>query len=315
MNIQDFSNIIDRYLEGNASPEEIAFIQKWVMLQRNEEIMLNDTDRRRIKGDMWAFVGHETGTVAPRRLRITYLLLRCAAILVAVVAGVALFMLVQHSRRQANMIQMADRRVETPPGVMKKVRLIDGSIVYLFPGSAVQIPADYDEKQRLVRVTGRAFFEVEGNSTKAFRVETGQLSTTVLGTSFEVQQQGPNAVVAVRTGKVRVQYGSRHLSDVEAGGRLIYDTVKADLRSEKISGIESFNWTSGTLSFHQVPLSEVCKMISDWFNIKIVIRQQQLVGRKVTINLSGQSMETAMQILTQTVGCSYQKEGEYIIIY
>lgn len=315
MDIQDFSNMIDRYLEGNANPEETAFIQKWVMLQRNEEIILSDADRHRIRGEMWAFVGPETGTGSPRRHRITHLLLRCAAIFIAAVAGVALFILVQHSRRHNNGKQMADRLVETPPGVMKKVRLTDGSIVYLFPGSAVQIPADYDEQQRIVKVTGRAFFEVEGNSAKVFRVEAGQLNTTVLGTSFEVQQQGANAVVAVRTGKVRVQYGSRRLSDVEAGIRLVYDTIKADLRSEKLSGIESFNWTSGILSFHQVPLSDVCKGISDWFNIKIVIRQQQLGVRKITINLSGQSLETAMQILTQTVGCRYRKEGEHIIIY
>src|SRR3546814_15164189 len=84
------------------------------------------------------------------------------------------------------------------------VRLADGSTVQLGPKSVIAV--DYSSGSRAIRLlSGQAMFEVTHDPARPFRVVARDVTTTVLGTGFEVRMIGETTGVAVRHGRVRVE--------------------------------------------------------------------------------------------------------------
>lgn len=316
MNIGDFKSMIDRFLAGTASQMEIKYIQQWLDATEAEEIVLTEEERDTLAQEMRQQVAARTGVLLGQGRQWKKFWLRCAAVIATAITGSSLFLLLTRTHTpQTTAVNY--RHFEAPPGQLRKILLTDSTAVYLFPGAALHVPDEYGESRRYVQIEGRAFFDVRPHPGKIFSVQAGKLLTTVLGTSFEVRAAGFDApaIVTVRSGKVRVQYGERQLSDIGAGNRLVYDTSGTRYVLEKVAVNDMFNWISGTLAFRQVPLTEVCMTIEDWFKVKIIIRNKRWEQEKVTANLNGQSLDTTMHVLSQTLGFKYEKAEGLITIY
>ncbi len=107
-------------------------------------------------------------------------------------------------------IQQVGRSLKEVPNLTatpKQIRLPDGSLITLAPQSRLS----YDvlpngKKQRLVYLTGGAFFSVKRDPSRPFLVYANGIVTKVLGTSFSIQAYDgqPNIIVAVHSGRVSV---------------------------------------------------------------------------------------------------------------
>lgn len=88
----------------------------------------------------------------------------------------------------------------------KQLILADGTKVWLSPNSKLTYPAQFNEDKRLVRLDGEAFFEVTHDAAHPFIIQSEQVSTTVLGTSFNVSayKDQKNINITLVTGKVAV---------------------------------------------------------------------------------------------------------------
>jgi transmembrane sensor len=85
------------------------------------------------------------------------------------------------------------------------IRLPDGSVVTLKEGSTLTYTKRYGMDTREVTLTGEAFFDVAHNPLTPFKVRTGKLVTTVLGTAFNIKVTvGEKVTVAVSHGEVAV---------------------------------------------------------------------------------------------------------------
>jgi ferric-dicitrate binding protein FerR (iron transport regulator) len=98
------------------------------------------------------------------------------------------------------------QQVFTAANERRMVQLPDGSLVSMEPGTVLDYPKAFNGKTREVRLKGEAFFEITRDPKHPFVIHTQQISTTVLGTSFNVAAYAfrePSVVVV--TGKVKVQ--------------------------------------------------------------------------------------------------------------
>ncbi len=105
---------------------------------------------------------------------------------------------------------------------VRRVLLPDGSQVWLNTASSLRYAEDFGRKSRTVYLSGEAYFEVAQNRELPFVIHTGNVSTTVLGTTFNIRAYpGQEAVtVAVRSGKVKVDYGKMQTATL-TGGQLV----------------------------------------------------------------------------------------------
>ena len=119
-------------------------------------------------------------------------------------------------RTEATLVERAN-----PTAEPLLVKLTDGSLVFLKPGSRISYDTAFDAANiREVYLSGEAYFEVARNPKKPFYVYANELVTKVLGTSFNVRaySDDQNVTVKVNSGKVAVAV-AREFSTKEGVGK------------------------------------------------------------------------------------------------
>jgi len=97
------------------------------------------------------------------------------------------------------------------------VRLSDGSTATPIEPNAIVVVVEASETRATMRLTrGAARFEVAHRAGRTFRVEAGDVSILVLGTTFTVARSAGGARVTVEAGRVRVLWQGRY-ADLGAG--------------------------------------------------------------------------------------------------
>jgi len=83
-----------------------------------------------------------------------------------------------------------------------KVRLTDGSKVWLNKGAKLYYTEDFNLQERRVMLIGEGYFEVTPDSTRPFVIKAGESETRVLGTAFNLKSDQKETQVQVVSGKV-----------------------------------------------------------------------------------------------------------------
>lgn len=202
MTEKEFSDLLQRYLEGEVTPDEKESVEKWYSLITSmPERCLTEGEMRKIREE------YRMAIVSRLQRRKTVSVRRT----LAVAASVSIFVFLFFHLKPLDRWQIQGRKNPIPLQVntgtaMRHIVLPDGSKVLLFPGSKLDFASDFPPAVREVYLEGKAFFDVAHNPEKPFYVFTSDVVTKVLGTSFSVQAFPGDAdiEIAVTTGKVSV---------------------------------------------------------------------------------------------------------------
>lgn len=203
----------------------------------------------------------------------------------------------------------------------QQLQLADGTKVWLSPNSKLGYPVKFDGPERQVSLEGEAFFEVSHDAKHPFIIKSGDLSTTVLGTSFNVtaytQQHTIN--VTLVTGKVAVALkGQNHTQrdTITANQRIIVD--KQALRITKVNYPEAaafLNKRLGLYDYKGAALQEVSNDLQNQYNIRIQL-DDDLSARTFygNLNMTDPLNETLNKLCT-VMEVKWKKDGgRYVII-
>lgn len=165
-------------------------------------------------------------------------------------------------------------KVITSTGGFYSLVLSDGSRVWLNSESSLEYPVAFGSRERAVRLSGEAFFEVARDESRPFYVMVGEVETRVLGTSFNIKGYAdePEVLTTLFTGKVEVA----PLKDVaqkvvlapgEQAGWNLRDgemqTAKADL--ERVAA-----WRNGMFYFDGEDIRTVTRQMERWYGAHFV---------------------------------------------
>ncbi|NQY67198.1 MAG: FecR domain-containing protein [Flavobacteriales bacterium] len=90
--------------------------------------------------------------------------------------------------------------------------LPDNSKVQLNKNSKLSFPEKFDIDNREVKMSGEAYFEIERDEFKPFKVYTNNTLVTVLGTKFNINSyDSENIEVAVTSGKIQFETGENKI--------------------------------------------------------------------------------------------------------
>jgi len=97
-------------------------------------------------------------------------------------------------------------KFENTSDSIQQILLMDNSRIELYPQSVIEYPATFSENERIVYLKGKAFFEIAKDPHSPFVVNSGNLLTKVLGTSFFIHSDLNKGIdeVEVHTGEVQV---------------------------------------------------------------------------------------------------------------
>lgn len=164
-------------------------------------------------------------------------------------------------------------------GEVETVRLEDGSVVQLGPDSAIAV--DYKPGHRDIRLlSGQAMFEVRSDPSRPFRVAARDVTTTVLGTGFDVRMIGDATSVAVRHGRVRVEAGGE-VRELAAGDwtRVTSGALPSvGHQAPELVG----QWRGGKVVIRNQPISEAIDELRPWYGGKIILADRALGAKLVS---------------------------------
>ena len=125
-------------------------------------------------------------------------------------------------------------KVVTAIGGEYALILSDGTRVWLNADSELEYPVEFVKKERIVKLSGEAYFEVAPNPEQPFIVEAGGIQTRVLGTSFNIQayRNEKSVYTTLLTGSIRVA--------VADGGDAVVLTPAREAIGKREAGL--FRW-------------------------------------------------------------------------
>jgi len=209
--------------------------------------------------------------------------------------------------------------IEVPKGQNITLKLSDGTKVWLNADSKFIYPSKFSAKNRIVKIIGEGYFEVEHSAESPFIVQSGSVSTTVLGTKFNVKAyQGEAIIVSLLEGIVEVSDNSNLSNKV----RLNKPNDKAQVSETGLISKSSINaqaltqWISGELYFENEPLKNIATTLERKFNVKIRIQDTAL--ESIVFNSRIQkdaNLNDILNILKETRKLDYKIENDHVYLF
>jgi transmembrane sensor len=239
----------------------------------------------------------------------------------AAIVVIALLPLLYFNKLRSEKDKVVYNEIYNPRGQKRLVTMPDGSNIYLNGDSKIRYAQDFNSGKRTVYLEGEAFFDVQHRSKQPFTVYTGKVSTTVLGTSFNINayQSLKDITITVHTGKVGVL--------VKNGGKTApvqflfpneqFTVNKSSgLATKKIvDAIDFDSWREYKLFFYDKPLSEIAEVIAREYDLDILIKTEALKGMKLTAKFDKCSAKQIMETIAKLTDSKYKIYENKVIIY
>jgi len=167
----------------------------------------------------------------------------------------------------------------TGNGQNYKIILQDGTSVWLNAGSSLTYPVSFKNAvERLVKLSGEAYFEVHKNAKVPFKVMTATEEVRVLGTHFNLKAYPGQAVrqTTLMEGSIEVSNLRRqgHKKILRAGQQLSSDNNGSVVN--EVDADDAIAWKEGLFYFNDQSLEVIMQDISRWYNVPVVFRDESV---------------------------------------
>ena len=192
--------------------------------------------------------------------------------------------------------------ITTTIGQQKVVYLPDSTLVSMAGNSTLRYDIKgYGKERRVVEMTGKAFFQVKRNEARPFSVRTAQTEVTVLGTSFQVNEQPCMTEVNVVTGKVCFSAGKEEDAVIlTAGMSASYSNEKNEITISEEEELNNLSWKTKQLRFNNTPIDRVIKDLDDYYQVKITNKVKS-PDSKLTATFKNLPLEEVLMVINQTL--------------
>jgi transmembrane sensor len=173
--------------------------------------------------------------------------------------------------------------LSTPRGGQYMVILPDRSKVWLNAESSISFPSVFSGTERLVSLSGEAYFEVYKDKEHPFKVKAGAAEVSVLGTHFNIMTypEEPESEISLAEGSVRVDLGKNSRMLVP-GQQARYKRNSAQMVLKSVDMEEVLDWKNGFFMFDNTPVDQVMRQIQRWYNVEVVYE-----GSKPVVSITG----------------------------
>ncbi|WP_288205917.1 FecR domain-containing protein [uncultured Parabacteroides sp.] len=193
--------------------------------------------------------------------------------------------------------------VTTGPGQIKEVYLPDSTLISMAGSSSIRYDVKtYGKERRVVEMKGKAFFQVTRNEARPFSVYTERTEVTVLGTSFQINEQPGGTDVNVMTGKVSFGATGSETDKVilTAGMSASFSMESNGITILEEEDLNSLSWKTRQLRFNDTPLEKVIDDLNEYYQVK-VINKTETPNLKLTATFNDLPLEDVLLVINQTL--------------
>lgn len=207
----------------------------------------------------------------------------------------------------------------TPRGGQYRLRLPDGTQVWLNAASSITYPVAFKGNTREVKISGEAYFEVAHDEKHPFIVtmlpkeNISRGSILVLGTHFNVNAYPEESSVRATLLEGKVQVNTAFGKATLAPGEQALMNNKAP-QIFKVNVEQVVAWKNGLFNFNQVSFDEILRQLSRWYDVEIVYN-----GNVGTKKFAGEiqrdlNLSEILKVLKEASGMQFRIDGKRLIV-
>ena len=264
-----------------------------------------------------------------KQRRILYIVRQCAAILFIPLLGFSIFLFVRYSGGANDSIAdgyeskgAVEYEYYAPAGNKSKITLPDSTYVWLNSGSRLMVDGSFGERQRRVKLSGEAYFEVRRNELRPFIVDASGMDITVLGTSFNISAYPDSDMIETVLVEGAIEVDTK--KDIKGNSKItlvpaqklalnrhndeiiLEDNVESDLYTA---------WKDNRLIYQDTPMEDVAKSLERWFNVEIMLHDGELKSHTYSGTFDNRSIDQIMRYIEASSPIKYEIDKERIDIY
>lgn len=246
--------------------------------------------------------------------------------IIALMSGLLLTNYNEEVNSQANLVKVAPvQEFQTDFGEKKTLRLQDGSKIILNANSQLRYDPNIKKGQNVqVWLEGEAYFDIvhyENERSRYFTVHTRDGMVQVLGTKFVVNSFGKQTHAVLNEGKVKVivkndspdHVAERILKpgDMARFARAV-GNKKIDI--QKVNPVVYTSWIEDKMVFENTPMNEVKNRIENTFGLKVVIVNEDLLGRNLSGSIKSSDIEFLKEALSKILNARIEQRDQVLYI-
>jgi transmembrane sensor len=313
---------IERYIKGLSNDEERAFIESLFSngennnllrqhLEKDWDNMLRDAPASEVNLkhllDRVHHIIRKNETLKRNKPlhKVLRIYMKIAAILLIplIIAGGLVY---NYMGYKTTTNQQAGSTIYAPLGSRVSFNLPDGTTGMLNSGSHLSYSIPFTTN-RQVKLEGEGWFEVNRDENHPFEINVGISTVKVLGTSFNVSAYPVENYVEVVLQKGKVEFIKNNDNEKVAmfpSERLVFENGNI---SKSVTDPAKYNaWTEGKLVFRGDPMTEVARRIERWYNVKIILADNELKKYSFRATFLDDSLEEVLKFLSMTSPIRYR---------
>lgn len=306
-------DILQKYIEGNATQHEKEAVSKW--LDDNPQNMQDFLKQRRLHDiTLWnqedlsiQDTEQETSSESnkPKRFKLVQELLKVAAIFLVALGCYHLFM------KDFSASNIALQSIYSPEGQRTELTLSDGTKVWLNAKSKLVFPNHFGTDDRIVELDGEAYFDVTHDDKKKFIVKTARYNVKVHGTEFNVSAYSQNNYFETALIKGSVEL----LSNTTDERMMLSPNNKAyfkdnSLVQTEVGSMDQFLWKQGILYVENMKVRDLFEKLELYYDVKIIVKNQDILEHQYTGKFrTKDGIDHLLKVLQLRHNFKYKKES------
>lgn len=295
-------NLLIRFLKCETTSEEEVAILDWLDADPENIKTLDHIDFQFNATVLHSEIKKEDIHQKRRKKLIDYAAAAVLAVVVAVGNGV------YQERQTRTEMEALTTSISTPSGQRIDMTLQDGSKVWLNSNSTMEYPNIFRKDNRLVKLSGEAFFDITKDPERPFIIETFACNIEVLGTKFNVEANAADSEfsAALLEGSIKLTNKFTGVDVLLKPGEKA-ELIHGELKRSKITNPDEYLWTDGIISLQSSSFSELLKRFEKAYDVRFVVKlaKEPVVHCKGKIRISD-GISHAMEILQMGTDFEYE---------
>ena len=309
MSLQEAKQFVAHFVSGDYTPEEYATFLQWLRGATFDELNVIADEHESLhegwplpaSGPSPEWVAMLEGKldelsreeyempvmpVGTRRMIHRRVWVAAASAVVVLAAGALLYTQRAHvdsrltTRDHGTAAPVLAQVMENPAGGgQKELVLADGSKIWLNSASTLKYPAVFTGAERVVELSGEAFFEVTKSAGKPFRVLVKDAEVEVLGTHFNIMayDNEPVSKTTLIDGAVRIECQGKQ-KELTPGDQALLryaatGSGEPEIEVTRVDADASLAWRKGNIDFRNADVHTVMRALKRYYNVDIQYAQ------------------------------------------
>ena len=193
------------------------------------------------------------------------------------------------------------------------IRLPDGSTVVLNAKSTLKYPDSFENQTtREVFLEGEGYFDIQPDPAKPFIVRSQNVSTTVLGTAFNIKAfpNDKDVTVTVTRGKVQVSVSDKILAVVTRDHQFTVEKKSVRTDHHLVDSQTAISWMEHDIVFDDVTMEDAILELENRFHVKIDLTNNQLRSCRFTATfVKGEDLDQILLVICEFNNATFQRSA------